>query len=368
VVEEFRIIILFILFLVPGVSEDGSFDYTLLVEVAAPLGSLFFFLIGSLVLWCKYKRNYQIFKWISYSSEEYYNISRATCKFRLCFACNIVCSSCMCCCHRCSNSSHKSCDNENHNYDYGDDQPNDLPSPGGVADRGTASQFKFTSNDIENLIDITFEPVSSGSELKNFTEKDFPTSEEKFVPLYEEIVNKLASRVTFQQFQADYMRYSQFFGKMSHTSHCKNKICYTMNHKFFEATGGIRLQPVIYFLVINFVELLYLFKKEKELDNDINKNSDRSLNTLFKLILSGKTQSDIKQDLKTILTKNARYNVWLTLLNFPEPSQIQTLEEKYLRGIIVQFMSKLEVHNANLVVRGSNLMGERENTMRIYER
>ena len=180
------------------------------------------------------------------------------------------------------------------------------------------------------------------------------------------MVNQLASRVTFQEFQSDYRRYSQFLGKMCHTKHCRNVVCQKKNHEKYETDIGFRLQPVIYFLVINFVELLERFKKESIFNNikntqDINDNniSEKLMEMLFQRLFPWDNQlhETIDDEWKKVSTSDQRYNIWLTLLNFPEPenlSKIWTLEEKTLRGILMQFIHRLDIHNSNIVVRETN--------------
>jgi len=212
------------------------------------------------------------------------------------------------------------------------------------------------------------------TELEKFAGKEFPTTEELFKDRYVKIVDELASRVTFQQFQLDHRRYSQFFGRMSHTNYCRNSSCIDANHKKFEMTKGIRLQPVIYFLVVNFVELLKLCKKDKIFNetDDIKGNSQELMKMVFQFIFpwDNRNHKKIKQEWENISTDNSRYNVWLTLLNFPEPSPAEnwTPEEIKLRGILIQFVHTLDIYNANIVVHEKNLKRENDKYETPYKR
>jgi len=361
------------------------------------MGSLLSLFFGWLCTWCAYKGAFTIFGWITKSGKNNYNIKPSSCKYAMCFTCNILISSCTCCFHRLCNGCHECCDREGCSSSKKGDQEQPYSDSGSASEELTGDAVYFAvpdedpsssngdvaalkllhrnKNDSSKVQSSKVQTSNQGNEvlpdsteripsdvLEKFAGEERPTTEQTFTERYERIINKLASRVTFQKFYSDHRRYSKFLGRMSHKGHCKSAVCRAAKHKEFQMTKGLRLQPVIHFLVVNWVELLYLRKKievdrqKKRAENgNKSKEHEDELLTLFRLMLpegnSGNpvVETEWKDNLSTT---NAKHNVWLTLLNFPEPSEIRTLEEISLREQIVKFFFTLEVCNANLVVRG----------------
>ena len=160
--------------------------------------------------------------------------------------------------------------------------------------------------------------------------------------------------MTYNTFHTGYSKYSQCFGRMSHTYHCRNLICWKNQHKSFETFCGLAIQPIIHYLVLDWVELLYLFIRQTEAAR-FRGNSDENFKCLFQL-LDNAENDKIEQNWKDLIYSNkGRKNAWLTLTNFPEPREVKSDTEKKLLGLVFRFIHQLNMSNANVVVRGNNL-------------
>jgi len=186
-------------------------------------------------------------------------------------------------------------------------------------------------------------------DLELFSGDECPIENDTTLERYARTLDVLASRISFQNFQMAHQKYSQFFGRMSHSYHCHNPICRKRKHKEFERFTGLCLQPIIHYLVLDWVELLHrLTAKKKESESD-------RLKLFFQLLdYSGNNKIGEAGEAK-VSSNEGRKNVWLTLINFPEPSEIKNDSELELLGLLFNFLHQLNIRNANLVTRGSHL-------------
>ena len=119
-----------------------------------------------------------------------------------------------------------------------------------------------STNQFPDLVDIGREAkVINKWPYKDWKDQPFPESARE---CFNEMLNK-CDEVEEGQFKKNFQKYSMATvcgGRMSHIAHCRSEICQKMKHSYYEGLGGLILEPIVYYVVIDWDRLYGEFKSK----------------------------------------------------------------------------------------------------------